>query len=170
MMTWIRTSQAAALLIASVMTCVSASAASPEEILRDWTKAWRTSKVAAMTAFYEDSKDVVAWESSGKIRQGAAGIRQMYEDAFEEVVFDSAVLEELKVRQEGDIAWAHGRFKADTTVRADKSRWVLHVRLIRSQARRRHLEDRVRALFAAGRHPARTASLRPHRAAVESIG
>jgi ketosteroid isomerase-like protein len=81
-----------------------------------------------MTVFYEDSKEVVAWESSGKVRAGAAGVRQMYQDAFDEVVFDSAILEDLKVRQDRNIAWAHGRFKADTTVRADKSRWVLHVR------------------------------------------
>jgi ketosteroid isomerase-like protein len=114
--------------VAAAVAHLPAKAASPEEVLRDWTKTWRTSKVAAMTAFYENSKEVVAWESSGKVRQGTTGIRQMYEDAFTEVVFDTAALEELKVRQDGNIAWAHGWFKANTTVRADKSRWVLHVR------------------------------------------
>jgi ketosteroid isomerase-like protein len=115
-------------VVCGALAVSPAAAASPEGVLRDWTKAWRTSKVAAMTAFYEDSKDVVAWESSGKVREGAAGIRQMYEEAFDEVIFDAASLEELKIRQDGNTAWAHGRFKADTTVRADKSRWRLHVR------------------------------------------
>jgi ketosteroid isomerase-like protein len=127
-MTWIRISQAVTLVTCAALASAPATAASPDDVLRAWAKSWQSSKVAAMTAFYEDSKDVVAWESAGKVRQGAAGIRQMYEDAFNEVVFDAAALEDLKVRQEGDIAWAHGKFKADTTVRADKSRWVLHVR------------------------------------------
>jgi ketosteroid isomerase-like protein len=124
----LRLGQVLTTLVFAASAALPAAAASPEEVLRDWTKAWRTSKVAAMAAFYEDSKDVVAWESSGKVRDGAAGIRQMYEDAFNEVVFDAASMEELKIRQEGNTAWAHGRFRADTTVRADKSRWRLHVR------------------------------------------
>lgn len=127
-MTAVGLSQLFMILVCATAADAPAKPASPEYVLRDWTKAWRTSKVVAMTAFYEDSKDIVAWESSGKVRQGTAGIRQMYQDAFDEVVFDATALEELKVRQEGNIAWAHGRFKADTTVRADKSRWLLHVR------------------------------------------
>jgi ketosteroid isomerase-like protein len=127
-MTCSRFGNAVTFLVVVLLAAAPARAASPEQVLRDWAKAWRSSKIAAMTAFYEDSKEVVAWESSGKVRAGATGIRQMYQDAFEEVVFDAAVLEELKVREQGDVAWAHGRFKADTTVHADKSRWVLHVR------------------------------------------
>jgi ketosteroid isomerase-like protein len=127
-MTCSRLSNVATLGVIALLVAAPTRAASPEQVLRDWAKAWRSSKVAAMTAFYEDSKEVVAWESSGKVREGAKEIRQMYQDAFDEVVFETAGLEELKVRQQGDVAWAHGRFKADTTVHADKSRWLLHVR------------------------------------------
>jgi ketosteroid isomerase-like protein len=81
-----------------------------------------------MTAFYEDSEHVVAWESIGKVRQGIAAIRSLYEDAYAEVRVESAALSSLDVRQSGDVAWATCRFKAETILRADGSRWTLDIR------------------------------------------
>ena len=43
-------------------------------------------------------------------------------------LFDKVVLEDLVVRQQGQVAWAICRFKADTTRRSDQSRWRLEIR------------------------------------------
>ena len=81
-----------------------------------------------MVAFYEDSMEVAAWESTGRTRQGAREIREMYLEAFAEVVFESVKLGSLEVRQSDDIAWAKCRFLAETVRRADNSKWVLEIR------------------------------------------
>lgn len=70
----------------------------------------------------------MAWESRGTARKGIAEIRKMYEEAFDEVVFERVDLTSLNVRQSGKIAWATCRYKAETVVRADHSRWTLEVR------------------------------------------
>jgi uncharacterized protein (TIGR02246 family) len=115
-------------IVVSVMAADGgAKQKSAEEALGAWVAAFRSAKVADMTACYEDSEQVVAIESSGKVRQGAAAIRKMYEEAFAEVEFDEVKLEALQVRESGDVAWATCRLKAETVVRADRSRWTLHV-------------------------------------------
>lgn len=118
-------------LVTAVMCLATAEAGaketSVEDALRQWAEVLRSSKVAEMVILYEDSEHVVALESSGKVRQGAAAVRKMYQEAFDEVVFKRTTFDALKVRESGDVAWATCRFKADTVVRADQSRWTLQI-------------------------------------------
>jgi ketosteroid isomerase-like protein len=105
-----------------------ARVASAEETLREWARTFKTSRVADMVAFYEDSREVAAWESTGKARKGTAAIRKMYEEAFDEVIFEQVTVDTVEVRQNGGVAWVTCRFKADTVLRADRSRWTMEVR------------------------------------------
>ena len=100
----------------------------PTETLRQWAATLATSDVSQMVAFYEDGQEVTAWESTGNTRQGTAQIREMYEEAFEEVVFEKVQLGSLEVRQWNDIASAKCRFVAETVRRTDNSKWVLEIR------------------------------------------
>lgn len=101
---------------------------SPERTLHQWAEALKSSKVGNVMTFYEDSEDVLLIVSRGHARKGTDAVRKEYEAAFAEVTFDRVVLDSLSVRQSGQIAWAVCRFKADTTLHADKSRWRLDIR------------------------------------------
>lgn len=105
-----------------------AQVASAEETLHRWAKTFKTSRVADMAAFYEDSNEVTAWESTGKARKGTAAIRKMYGEAFDEVVFERVSIDSVEARHNGTVAWVTCRFKADTVLRADGSRWAMEVR------------------------------------------
>jgi inhibitor of cysteine peptidase len=100
---------------------------SPAKTLQEWVEAFKTGDVETMLTFYEDSADVVAIESSGKLRRGSAGIKAMYEEAFEEVVVQCAELTELKVREQDETAWASCRMIADSQLKADDKLWRLEV-------------------------------------------
>ena len=76
----------AALLPLLVSAGVGPEKPSPGEALKQWAEDLKSSDVAKMLIHYEDSKDVFAIESTGRTRKGAADIRKMYEEAFEEVV------------------------------------------------------------------------------------
>ena len=102
--------------------------ACPKESLQQWAGSLLDGKLDETVAFYEDSKEVVAIQSTGKVRKGTAQIRKEYQAAFGEVVFEKVSLESLSVRQNGDVAWATCEFKADTRVKADQRAWLLHVR------------------------------------------
>ena len=102
--------------------------ACPKEFLQQWAESLPGGKLDETVAFYEDSKEVVAIQSTGTVRKGIAQIRKEYQAAFGEVVFEKVSLESLSVRQNGDVAWAACEFVADTRRKADQSEWVLHVR------------------------------------------
>ena len=118
--------------VASVLFCLATAdiaeeSVRPEDALRQWAGTFQSSDIVKMVAFYEDSQQVVAIESTGKMHRGAAAIRKMYAEAFEEVEFERVSLEILSARQNENIAWATCRLKADTVVRTDKSRWSLQI-------------------------------------------
>ena len=99
----------------------------PEGFLRQWAFALSEGTVDDMTAFYEDSSDTLAIQSTGRVRAGTAEIRKEYESAFEEVVFERVTLGDLTVRQSRDVAWATCRFEALTSRKVDHAKWTLEV-------------------------------------------
>jgi len=103
-------------------------ALTPKQSLQRWAASLLDGELDRTIAFYEDSRDVVAIQSRGHVRKGLAAIREEYQAAFDEVVFQAVSLEELRVRQNGDVAWATCQFKADTLLKSDKTKWTLHVR------------------------------------------
>jgi ketosteroid isomerase-like protein len=121
------------LRLSPIVACLISALASaedartPEDVLNQWAKAFGSAKVTSMADFYEDSKDVVVILSSGSMVKGGAAVQRVYEEAFEEVAFESVALDSLRVRQAGDVAWATCRFKADTLRHSDKSRWKLDI-------------------------------------------
>ena len=99
----------------------------PEGFLREWASALSEGSVDGMTAFYKDSKDTLAIQSTGRVREGTAEIRKEYESAFGEVVFERITLGDLTVRQSRDVAWATCRFKALTLHKVENTKWTLEV-------------------------------------------
>ncbi|MHC4166305.1 MAG: YybH family protein [Planctomycetota bacterium] len=99
----------------------------PEGFLRKWASGFGEESVGDMTAFYEDSKDTLAIQSTGHMRKGIAEIRKEYESAFGEVIFERVTLENLKVGQDRDVAWATCRFKALTLHKVKNTKWTLEV-------------------------------------------
>ncbi|MHC4560894.1 MAG: YybH family protein [Planctomycetota bacterium] len=108
-------------------TSVEQRGTTPEGFLREWVSGLSKGSVDDMTAFYEDSKETLAIQSTGRIRKGTAEIRKEYQSAFEEVVFERVTLGDLTVRQNRDIAWATCRFKALTSHKVKNTKWTLEV-------------------------------------------
>ncbi len=102
--------------------------ASTAKFLQSWANAWRSSDVDKMMAFYDSGKETTAIESLGQIRQGPDQIRKMYQGAFDEVVFDRVTLTPIIEGEHGSVAWATCRYKAETRLKSDDSRYVLEVR------------------------------------------
>jgi len=98
-----------------------------EKFLKDWAGSLQKGDSDKMAGLYEDSNDVIAIQSTGRIRKGIGEIRKEYESAFSEVVFEKAELQNLTLHHNGEIAWATCRFKADTKVKLDNSAWTLEI-------------------------------------------
>lgn len=98
-----------------------------ESFLQAWASGLGKASADDMTAFYNDSKDTLAIQSTGRACKGTAEIRNEYESAFAEVVFERVILGDLTVRQHGDVAWATCRFKALTSHRVTHTKWTLEV-------------------------------------------
>jgi uncharacterized protein (TIGR02246 family) len=115
---------------ALLLTCVHGSAASeetqggPGAMLSSWAAAWRTGDIDKMLAFYEQSNDVVAIASSGRRYAGKAGVRRMYEQAFGEADWREVELRDVKVLQDGNMAWTTCRFKAVMRVKLNDTTLV----------------------------------------------
>jgi uncharacterized protein (TIGR02246 family) len=106
-----------------------ATAASDDaaKFLHDYAASLTAHDADKTAAFYEDSDDVVAIQSTGRVCKGMAQVRAEYVAAFEEVVFTSVTLNDLVVRQTGDVAWATCTLKAETVRNADPSKWSLEI-------------------------------------------
>ena len=102
--------------------------ASAAAFLQRWADAWRSSDVDKMMAFYDSAKETTAIESLGQVRKGPDKIREMYREAFDEVVFDRVKLTPVVEAQHGPVAWAACRYKAETRLKSDDSKYVLEVR------------------------------------------
>ncbi len=108
--------------------CGTATAATTsKEFLHHWARALRVGNLEAMTSFYENSDTVVAIQSTGHALTGRKSIRREYEAAFRDVMFEDVQLENLKVRESGDVAWATCRFRALTHRKSDASKWKVEV-------------------------------------------
>ena len=86
------------------------------------------SNVDKMLAFYDDSKKTIVVESRGNIRNGVAEVRKMYEEAFNEVTFERVSLTPTVLQRKGPVAWATCRYKANTRLKSDNSRYILELR------------------------------------------
>jgi len=121
------------LLLLAVAGCAvaggtsSGTTGSPKATLTSWADSLRLSDVDGMLAFYENSDEVTAFESYGRVRRGTSGIREMYEDAFGAVEFQRAWMDSLQTRQSGDVAWATCNLNADTILKAEGSPWKLQI-------------------------------------------
>lgn len=121
------------IMAAAGLCCLSptvghaAGDATAEEVLRKWAVALSEGSVDKMAAFYEDSEDVLAIQSAGRVRGGPAEIRKEYGAAFQEVVFERATLADLSVRQSGDVAWATCELRANTIRNSDNTKLTLRV-------------------------------------------
>ena len=98
-----------------------------ENFLKEWTASLQTGNVDQMAGLYEDSNDVTIIQSTGRIQKGIAEIRKEYEKAFDEVVFEKAELKNITIRNQGDVAWATCRFRADTSTKLENSAWTLEI-------------------------------------------
>ncbi|MFQ5749279.1 MAG: YybH family protein [Planctomycetota bacterium] len=105
----------------------SEATGSPKATLTAWADSLRLSDVDGMLAFYENSDEVAAFESYGRVRRGTSGIREMYEDAFGAVEFRRAWMDSLRVRQSGNVAWATCNLNSDTVLKADGAPWKLQI-------------------------------------------
>ena len=121
------------IFIATVIFNVSSSFAyneqhlAVEKFLEEWAASLKTGDVNKTAGLYEDSNDVVAIQSTGNVRKGIGEIRKEYENAFNEVTFEKVELQNLIIRQQGQIAWASCRLKADTKVRQSNAAWILEI-------------------------------------------
>lgn len=107
----------------------AAGNATAKEVLHEWAVALSGGSVDKMVAFYEDSKDVLAIQSTGRVRKGAAEIRKEYEAAFAEVVFEKATLANLTVRQSGDQKRLLGLVEARQKIYIPAYEWMLENRV-----------------------------------------
>jgi ketosteroid isomerase-like protein len=105
----------------------SAALATPDDALKSWAAALKRGAIEDVLKSYEDSKEVVTIQSSGRVRKGIAEVRKEWELAFNEVAFDDIALNDLVARRNGDVAWATCRFRALTTRKSDQARFKLEI-------------------------------------------
>ena len=101
--------------------------ASPEQTLKSWSEAFLLGDVDRAVSFYDESEDVVLLHSTGDVSRGITEVRTDYVNAFEEVVFEDVSLDLSGSWQDGDVAWATGRFVAQARRKADDSLWRLEI-------------------------------------------
>lgn len=108
-----------ALWLSVVQISRAADAPKPDvrRVLGAWAEAWRAADIDKMMAFYEDSRAVVAIESRGVMHRGSAAVKMMYQNAFAELAWEKVGVEDVEVSQEGNVAWATFRWKADATAK-----------------------------------------------------
>lgn len=123
-----RTAVLFAVLLPTSARADDASTNAVRRQLDDWAAAYVDGDAAKMIGFYEDSPKVHLVLSSGTEFNGAKAIKSMYVEAVEEVRFVESKLEDLVVRQQGDVAWARARHRARFVTNADGSRYKLAVR------------------------------------------
>ena len=96
------------------------SAADPPDLkqtFENYTKAWEKGDAEKMLEFYEPTEEVTAVISSGLTFTGQQELKKMFRLAFEESDFRNVKLPNLKIHQEGDVAWATCRFQAEITLK-----------------------------------------------------
>jgi uncharacterized protein (TIGR02246 family) len=101
--------------------------AAVKKFLKEWAASLQTGDVNKIASLYDDSNDVIAIQSTGIVRKGIGEIRKEYENAFREVIFEKTELQNLIIRQQGQIAWASYQLKADTMVRQSGEAWILEI-------------------------------------------
>ncbi len=103
------------------------STAAAKETLTRLCDALRSGEVAAVMKCYADSDDLVVIQSYGRIDKGVDRVRKMYKDSFDEVGFERVDLNDMVLKQVGDVAWASCRFIADTQRNVEKDKWRLEI-------------------------------------------
>jgi ketosteroid isomerase-like protein len=108
-------------------TTTTGPTGSPESALKAWSDSFLTGSVDSVAACYGPEEDVVLIHSTGASQRGIDAIRKEYEAAFDEVTFEKTAYQPTGLWQEGDVAWATGRFTAGTCRKADRSHWILEI-------------------------------------------
>ena len=122
----------AVLLCCLSLICVGATAEEKTQsclhpVFGEWAKALEAGDEEAATKFYSSSEDVIAIESKGTVRKGTEGIRQMYVDAFKEVIFKNVNVNPIQVSLGDDYGFVYFILRTHTQMKEDKSNWELHV-------------------------------------------
>ena len=79
-------------------------------------------------AFYEESEEVVAIQSSGHMWKGISRIRKEVQGRFGQIVIQNVTLGSLLVRQHGDVAWATCELRGNMLLKSDNTEWTWQVR------------------------------------------
>lgn len=117
-----------AILTALILSANAATAdESPTEFLQTWAAAWAESDVDRMMALYDSKKETMAIESLGRVRKGPAEIRNMYQVAFDELIFDSVSLRPITQGRHESVAWATCRYRANMRLKSDNTKLILEV-------------------------------------------
>jgi len=95
--------------------------------LVDWKTAFVKGDANKIAAMYAADDDTLVILSNGKRISGINNIRQMYRAAFAEATFESIDVEELQIKRAGKMGCVTGRFKFNTVLKSDGSRWVLEI-------------------------------------------
>ena len=117
----------AAIMLVAGQDANAGESQSAEHFLHQWARAWEESDIDRMMDFYDTSEKTLAVESRGILRRGPAEIREMYEDAFGELIFDRVRLVMITKGQHDSVAWATCRYIADARLKSDGSRHVFDV-------------------------------------------
>jgi len=93
------------------------------KFFENYARGFESSDVKTMESFYEPSGPVHVVVSSGMVFEGKAGVRRMFQFAFEEGDYENVKLTKLKIHEKGDAAWATCRFQGDVALKPDRDRY-----------------------------------------------
>jgi len=119
-------------LTALLALCIFAAPAAAEEancmidVSGAYEKALIAGDINGIMALYMDSADILAIESSGKVRRGTQGIRMMYEEAFAEANWTKANFELVRTDLGDTDGFCYFRFTARGTMKEGTDAFVFN--------------------------------------------
>ncbi len=119
-------------LTALLVLCVFAAPAAAEEancmidVSAAYEKALVAGDINGIMALYMDSADILAIESSGKVRRGTQSIRMMYEEAFADANWTAANFELVRTDLGDKDGFCYFRFTARGTMKEGTDAFVFN--------------------------------------------
>lgn len=98
-----------------------------EKLSADWIQALKSGDLEKMVTLYAAGDEVVAVESSGRVRKGGAEVREMYRAAFEELLFHDVDIDFLKTYVQDSYGTTYFTLRAICEIRGNKARLELYV-------------------------------------------
>lgn len=98
-----------------------------QQLAEGWVSALKSGDLEKMASLYDEGEGVVAVESSGRVRKGAAEIRDMYKAAFEELQFHKVDLDFERTHVEGKFGTTYFKLRALAEIRGNKAKIELYV-------------------------------------------